>query len=265
MTVGYSRASRPISWRIWRRSRWQRTLTNGACQWRYIRSLTFWCEACSASQCQVAERGQGLVWIEGLRSRLLAFYPLQAFNTVKLLNAFYKVVSTNTDGNVEFVSTMEGSHTLWAQIYQWTLKGAALMMGSFFPLLCQRTTIPSTAPSGIRRRRPTCGHVLTSHTLRPQSGQAITQQLSSSMKVLRRHYCVFLSSNRIWRSCWLYYDLSWFVSMQPGRTCISSSPRRRRRKHLFTITILFPLGTPVSFSKCTFSKLSFFFPQKNSS
>lgn len=110
---------------------------------------------------------------------------LQTFNAVNLLSDFYKVVSTNTDGKVEFVSTMEGSHTLWAQIYLFilTLKGAALMMGSFFPVLRQRTTTPSTALSGIRRRRPTCGHVPTSHTLGPQSGLASTQRPSSSMKV----------------------------------------------------------------------------------
>lgn len=41
----------------------------------------------------------------------ITFCRLQTYNTDKRLNAFYKVISTNTDGNVEFVSTMEGSRT----------------------------------------------------------------------------------------------------------------------------------------------------------
>lgn len=39
-------------------------------------------------------------------------YCYQTYNTNEELKKFYKVLSVNTDGNVEFVSTVEGTECL---------------------------------------------------------------------------------------------------------------------------------------------------------
>lgn len=111
------------------------------------------------------------------------FCLFQTYNTDEDLKSFYKVLSTNTDGNTEFVSTVEGDWSSLSDVVQQD----SCHDDCCFLTSVQLTVTPFMERSGIQRKMPLSGPDLTFLTLHRQSGRPSTRPTSLWAKVWKHN------------------------------------------------------------------------------
>lgn len=104
--------------------------------------------------------------------------PPQTYNTNEELRRFYKVLSTNIDGNTEFVSTVEGSYKQKCLV---DVKFTANL--DYYHSSIQLMITQSMGHSGIQRKTPLNGPNPIILILHQQWGQPSTWLIFLSAKV----------------------------------------------------------------------------------
>lgn len=114
----------------------------------------------------------------------MCFPPAQEFIGNEKLRKFYRILSTNTDGRTEFVSTVEGESVrdISIPLQRFIIIEFMRNPNFLFPL-AQHTSFQFMEPSGTLRKTRSSGRMRTSPTRPLPSGPLSTWPTFSSTKV----------------------------------------------------------------------------------